>query len=899
MKSIYFFDEGNGKNKKLLGGKGAGLCEMTRLKLPVPPGFVITTEVCKQYYKNDEKLPRGLLPQIRKNISKIEKKTGKKLNSNENPLLVSVRSGGAISMPGMMDTILNLGINDTTVKGLAKQSNNPRFAWDSYRRFIQLFGKVVFGVDDKKFDDVLENAKKNQAVQSDSALNEKSLRKVVEEYKKICENHTHKPFPSDPFEQLELSIQAVFRSWMGERAIIYREKNNITKEIADGTAVNVVTMVFGNMGNDSATGVVFTRNPGDGTNHIFGEFLVNAQGEDVVAGVRTPKPIDIMKEEMPDSYKQLAGTCNKLEKHYREPQDIEFTVEQGRFYLLQTRNAKMNAASMIKTSVDMFKERLIKKEQSLLRLHTEQLEQLLHKTLDQNKAKGYHQVAKGIDASPGAASGIAVFDVKRATAMGENGVKVILVREETKPEDVPAFFTSVGILTSRGGKTSHAAVVARGMGKPCIVGCSDLKIDYNDRKCFANGKTINEGDIITIDGSSGAVFLGEIPTIEPKMTDDFKTILNWAQKIKKIGVRANADTPDAAKLAREYGAKGIGLCRTERMFNGKDRIGLFVEMIMAKTTEERNVVLIKLGELQKSDFIQILKAMEGYPVTIRLLDPPLHEFLPNPEDLVNKIHNLEQKNETSELEETKTLLNRAKDLSEINPMMGHRGVRLGITYPEIYAMQIKAVFEATAELLNQKVDARPQIMIPQISSIAELNQIKRIFDEIKLEMEKKYNKKIKINFGTMIEVVRACLTSDELAKTAEFFSFGTNDLTQGTFSFSREDVEEKFLSEYLEKELLKKSPFQSIDVNGVGNLMKIGIMNGRKIKPNLEIGICGEHGGDPSSIEFCYKTGISYVSASPHRIPIAVVAAAQAVLENPKFSVKKSRKKAKKKSKKR
>ena len=899
MKSIYFFDEGNGKNKKLLGGKGAGLCEMTRLKLPVPPGFVITTEVCKQYYENNKKLPKGLLPQIKKNISKIEKKTGKKLNSNENPLLVSVRSGGAISMPGMMDTILNLGINDITVKALAKQSNNPRFAWDSYRRFIQLFGKVVFGVDDKKFDDVLENAKKNQAVQSDSALNEKSLRKVVEEYKKICENHTHKPFPSDPFEQLELSIKAVFKSWMGERAIVYREKNNITKEIADGTAVNVVTMVFGNMGNDCATGVVFTRNPGDGTNHIFGEFLVNAQGEDVVAGVRTPKPIDIMKEELPNSYKQLADTCNKLERHYREPQDIEFTVEQGRFYLLQTRNAKMNAASMIKTSVDMFKERLIKKEQSLLRLQTEQFEQLLHKTLDQNKAKGYPQVAKGIDASPGAASGIAVFDVKRATDMGENGVKVILVREETKPEDVPAFFTSVGILTSRGGKTSHAAVVARGMGKPCIVGCSDLKIDYNDRKCFTNGKTINEGDTITIDGSSGAVFLGEIPTIEPKMTDDFKTILNWAQKIKKIGVRANADTPDAAKLAREYGAKGIGLCRTERMFNGKDRIGLFVEMIMAKTTEERNVVLIKLGELQKSDFIQILKAMEGYPVTIRLLDPPLHEFLPNPEDLVNKIHKLEQKNATTELEETKTLLNRAKDLSEINPMMGHRGVRLGITYPEIYAMQIKAVFEATADLLKQKVDARPQIMIPQISSIAELNQIKRIFDEIKLEMEKKYNKKIKINFGTMLEVVRACLTSDELAKTAEFFSFGTNDLTQGTFSFSREDVEEKFLSEYLEKELIEKSPFQSIDVNGVGSLMKIGIMNGRKIKPNLEIGICGEHGGDPSSIKFCYKTGISYVSASPHRIPIAVVAAAQAVLENPKPFARQSRKNAKKKSKKR
>ena len=806
MKQVYFFDEGDGKNKKLLGGKGAGLCEMTRLKLPVPPGFVITTEVCKQYYQNHKKLPKGLLAQVKKNIAKIEKRTSKKWNYKENPLLVSVRSGSAISMPGMMDTILNLGINDHTIEGLTKKSNNPRFAWDSYRRFIQLFGKVVFRIDDKKFNDVLENAKKNQAVQADSALNEKSLRDVVSEYKKICENHTGKPFPDDPFEQLELAIKAVFESWMGERAIVYREKNNITKDIADGTAVNVVSMAFGNMGNDSATGVVFTRNPGDGSNHIFGEYLVNAQGEDVVAGVRTPKPVDGMKDELPQSYKQLVDTCNKLEKHYKEPQDIEFTIEQGKFYLLQTRNAKMNAAGMIKTSVDMVKEKLIKKEQALSRLEAEQLEQLLHKTIDQNKIKGYIQVARGIAASPGAASGVAVFDVKKATTMGENGEKVVLVREETKPEDVPAFFAAVGILTSRGGKTSHAAVVARGMGKPCIVGCSDLKIDYENRNCFANGKTINEGDLITIDGSSGTVFLGELPTIEPKITDDFKTILSWAQQTKKIGVRANADTPDAAILARKYGAQGIGLCRTERMFNARDRIRLFIKMIMSKTIEERKIDLEKLEQLQKSDFIQILKAMEGYTVTIRLLDPPLHEFLPNPEELTNKIHRLEQQNLTTELEESKTLLSRAKDLAEINPMMGHRGVRMGITFPEIYTMQIRAVFEAAAELAKQNVDARPQIMVPQVSSIAELNHIKRIFDEIKSEMEQKYERKLKINFGTMIEVVRACLISDELAKTAEFFSFGTNDLTQATFSFSREDAEGKFLSEYLEKELLEKKP---------------------------------------------------------------------------------------------
>jgi len=879
MKAVYFFDEGDGKNKKLLGGKGAGLCEMTRLKLSVPPGFVITTEVCKKYYENNKKLAKEVITQVKKNITKIEKKTGKKWNSKENPLLVSVRSGAAISMPGMMDTILNLGINDITVEGLAKKSNNPRFAWDSYRRFIQLFGKVVFGVDDKKFDSVLDNAKKNQAVQSDSALNEKSLRWIVSEYKKICEKHAGKPFPIDPSDQLELAIKAVFSSWMGERAIVYREKNNITKDIADGTAVNVVSMVFGNMGNDSATGVIFTRNPGDGSNHIFGDYLINAQGEDVVAGIRTPKPVDTMKSELPDSYKQLVETCNILEKHYKEPQDFEFTIEKGDFYLLQTRSAKMNAASMIKTSVDMVKEKLIKKERALQRLQPEQLEQLLHKTIDQSKIKSFTQVTKGVAASPGAASGIAVFDVKSAVERGEKGEKIILIREETKPEDVPAFFASAGILTSRGGKTSHAAVVARGMGKPCIVGASELKIDYDSKRCSADGKAITEGDLITIDGSSGAVFLGQIPTIEPKMTDDFKTILNWAQKIKKIGVRANADTPDAAKLARSYGAQGIGLCRTERMFNAKDRIGLFVEMIMAKNIQERKQVLEKLGQLQQSDFIQILKDMEGYTVTIRLLDPPLHEFLPNPEELANKLRKLEQQKATNEINETKIMLERARDLAEINPMMGHRGVRVGITYPEIYEIQIRAVFEAAAELAKQKVDARPQIMIPQVSSIAELNHIKRIYDKIKVEMQKKYNKKFKIEFGTMIEVVRAALTANELATTAEFFSFGTNDLTQATFSFSREDAEGKFLPEYMEKELLEVSPFQSLDVNGVGNLMKIGIANGRSIKPNLEVGICGEHGGDPNSIKFCHHSGLNYVSASPHRIPIALVAAAQAALE--------------------
>ena len=875
LKSVYSFEEANSKNRMLLGGKGVGLSEMTRLKLSVPPGFTITTQVCNQYYENGRKLPKNVIPEIMRNITKIEKKTGKKWNSANNPLLVSVRSGAAISMPGMMDTILNLGLNDQTVLGLAKKTNNPRFTWDSYRRFIQLFGKVVFGVSDEKFDKVLDAAKKKQSVTNDSQLDVDSLKRVVTEYKKICENHTRRKFPSNPNEQLQLAVEAVFKSWMGERAIIYREKNNITRDIADGTAVNVVTMVFGNMGNNSATGVVFTRNGHNGKKEIEGEYLLNAQGEDVVAGVRTGNDISQLKTDMPKSYKELTNACHKLEKHFREVQDIEFTIEQGKFYLLQTRTAKMSAGALVKTSVEMVKENLINKDRALTRIPAQQLEALLHKTIDQNKVKGFERFAKGIAASPGAASGVAVFNVKRAIMMGENNKKVILLRRETKPEDVPAFFSSEGILTSQGGKSSHAAIVSRGMGKPCIVGCSDLKIDYDNNKCVANGITVLEGEPITINGSTGEVYIGNLPTVEPQVTKDFQTILSWAQSKKKLGVRANADTPDAAKLARKFGAQGIGLCRTERMFNATDRIGLFIDMIMAANVKQRKEVLKKLGQLQKSDFIQILKAMEGYKVTIRLLDPPLHEFLPNPEDLMDKIY----KNKNSEdLTETKKVLERAKELSEINPMMGHRGVRIGITYPEIYRMQITAVFEATVDLVKKNVNAKPQIMIPQVGSIAELNHINDIYREVKSEIQKKYKMKINVNFGTMLEVVRACLTANEIAKTAEFFSFGTNDLTQAVFSFSREDVEGKFLPEYIEKELLETSPFQSIDVNGVGNLMKIGIKQGRAIKKDLEIGICGEHGGDPNSIKFCHSAGISYVSASPHRIPIAIIAAAQATI---------------------
>ncbi len=711
LKPVYSFEEANSKNRMLLGGKGAGLSEMTRLKLPVPPGFTITTQICNQYYENRKKLPKNVIPEVMRNIIKIEKKTGKKWNSANNPLLVSVRSGAAISMPGMMDTILNLGLNDQTVLGLAKKTNNPRFTWDSYRRFIQLFGKVVFGVSDEKFDRVLDTVKKKQGVTDDSQLDVNSLKRIVTDYKKICENHTKRKFPSNPNEQLQLAIEAVFKSWMGERAVVYREKNNITNNIANGTAVNVVTM----------------------------EYLLNAQGEDVVAGVRTGKDISLLKTDMPKSYKELSNACSKLEKHFREPQDIEFTIEQGKFYLLQTRTAKMSAAALVRTSVEMVKENLINKDRALTRIPAQQLEALLHKTIDQNKINEYVRLAKGIAASPGAASGIAVFNVKRAILMGENNKKVILLRKETKPEDVPAFFSSEGILTSQGGKSSHAAIVSRGMGKPCVVGCSDLKIDYDNNKCIANGITVIEGEPITINGSTGEVYVGNVPTVEPKVTKDFQTILSWAQSKKKLGVRANADTPDAAKLARKFGAQGIGLCRTERMFNATDRIGLFVDMIMATNIKQRKEVLKKLGYLQKSDFIQILKAMEGYKVTIRLLDPPLHEFLPNPEDLMDKIY----KNKKGEsLSKTKKVLERARELSEINPMMGHRGVRVGITYPEIYRMQITAVFEAAIELAKKNVNAKPQIMIPQVGSVTELNHIKDIYHEVKSEIQKKYGMKI-------------------------------------------------------------------------------------------------------------------------------------------------------------
>ncbi|MDD9813799.1 MAG: pyruvate, phosphate dikinase [Thaumarchaeota archaeon] len=877
-KPIYFFDEGDPSDRRLLGGKGAGLCEMTRMGLPVPHGFVITTEACRSYYAAGGSLPQGLMAGVRRSMARLEERTGKTWGSRNNPLLISVRSGAAVSMPGMMDTILNVGLNDSSVEGLAISSGSRRFAWDSYRRLVQLFGKVVFGVDDSLFEAALSEAKRASKVELDSQLDDIALRRLVARYKEIFSSHAGRAFPTDATEQLELAIDAVFRSWRGERAIVYREKNGITEDIADGTAVNVVTMVFGNRGTGSATGVVFTRNPGTGEKRMFGEYLANAQGEDVVAGSRTPKPVSELRKEMPKMHARLEETCKVLEGHFREPQDIEFTIEAGSFYLLQTRSAKMNAAATVKTSVDMVSEGMIGRERAVMRLGAQQLEQLLHPTISAASAREAHHLATGIAASPGAATGVAMFDVGRAVSAAKSGRQVILVREETRPEDVPAFFSSVGILTSKGGKTSHAAVVARGMGRPCIVGASELRIDPASRVCVAGGERIREGDTITIDGNSGAVYAGDVETIAPRVTRDFKTILGWARSFKRLGVRANADTPEAARAARENGAEGIGLCRTERMFNEKDRIGLFVDMIMAETEEKRREILAKLEVLQRNDFAKILRAMDGRPVTIRLLDPPLHEFLPNPAEFGARMARLRKIKAKRKMEAEKAIQRRAVDLSEVNPMMGHRGVRVGVTFPEIYEMQIRAVFEAAISLSRKKVNAVAQIMVPQVGSAAELLHVRAIYDRVSDEVAAKHKVRPRISFGTMIEVVRAALTSGELAKTAEFFSFGTNDLTQATFSFSREDAESKFLPEYIEKGLVSTSPFQSIDEAGVGELMKASARDGRAERDGLEVGICGEHGGDPSSIVFCHNAGLDYVSASPHRIPIALVAAAQAAL---------------------
>jgi pyruvate,orthophosphate dikinase len=867
-KRIVFFDEAKGLSRKVLGGKGAGLAEMTAANLPVPPGFIITVDVCREYYKNGRELPKGLMDEVKQAMQRLEELTGKGFGSTTNPLLVSVRSGAPISMPGMMDTILNLGLNDDTANALIARTKNPRFVWDAYRRFVQMFAKVVLNINDSLFSKALEDAKRKRGVKHDNELDADALRELTYEFKKICKDNG-KEFPEDPYKQLELAIKAVFNSWMSERAVEYRRYYKITPDIADGTAVNIVAMVFGNMDDRSATGVVFTRNPESGEKRLYGEFLINAQGEDVVAGIRTPEPIERLADIMPDAYKQLVSACERLERYYREPQDVEFTIESGKLYLLQTRAAKMNAIAAVKVAVDMVNEGIISKEEALLRVNAYDLEQVLHRRVDP-KVKA-EPIAKGIGASPGAAVGKVVLDTKRAIEYANNGIQVILVREETKPEDVPAFFKSVGILTSKGGKTSHAAVVARGMGKPCIVGCSSIVIDEEHKRFIVNGIVVNEHDTITIDGSTGNVYLGSIQLVEPELSTELKTLLAWADSMKRLGVRANADTVEAARIARNYGAKGIGLCRTERMFNSEDRLPIFIRMIMAKSKEERVKALEELIPYLRNDVKEILHVMEGYPVTIRLLDPPLHEFLPRLEDLIKAVYEHNDEN-------AQAILQRVRELQEVNPMMGQRGVRLGIVYPEIYEYQIRAILEASAELIKQGINAEAQIMVPQVGIKEELVAVKSIFDKVKQDVESRYGVTLNVKFGTMIEVVRACLTSDSIASVAEFFSFGTNDLTQAVFSFSREDVEGKFLPLYLEKGILKDNPFQTIDRDGVGKAMRIAVEQARAVNSRLEIGICGEHGGDPKSIEFCDMIGLDYVSASPHRIPIAILAAAQSAL---------------------
>jgi pyruvate, orthophosphate dikinase len=915
---VYAFSEGDGQDKMLLGGKGANLCEMTRIGLPVPPGFTVTTEACLAYLR-ENRLPDGLMDEVRAQLARVEQATGKRFGAAHDPLLVSVRSGSAMSMPGMMDTILNLGLNAASLAGLIEATGNPRFGWDAYRRMVQLFGKVALGVPDEAFDREMTALKRAASVLHDVDLSAGQLQQLAARFLDVVREHTGAPFPDDPLQQLEIAIAAVFRSWNGRRAVDYRRQFRITPAMANGTAANICTMVFGNMGNDSATGVGFTRNPATGERQVYGEYLTNAQGEDVVAGIRTPKPIAAMAQEMPALHAQLMDLAARLESHYREVQDFEFTIERGKLWALQTRNGKMNALALVRTSVEMEREGLVDRRQALLRVPPTMLEQLLVPRLDP-LYKG-QPLATGLPASPGAASGIIVFDADTAEARGRAGEKIILVREETKPEDIHGFFAAQGILTSRGGKTSHAAVVARGMGKPCVSGAERIVVDVHSKVATVGPATLKEGQVITIDGSSGAVYFGEVPTVEVEFSQDMATLLGWADEAARLQVRANADTPRDAARAREWGAQGIGLCRTERMFNQMDRLHIVQEMILADSTAARVAALERLRPIQKDDFKGIFQAMAGLPVTVRLLDPPMHEFLPTVAQLELEIAHLRHFREAiasiEEMPETLKLLNprlhhkyegslakllgglaefkeshlddelirkktevlkKVKAMAEVNPMLGHRGVRLAITYPEIYEMQIRAILEAAAECQREGVAVQPEIMVPQVVTVEELKRVSDLVQRIHREVQAAYGLEVPLKFGTMIEVVRACLRAARLAQTAEFFSFGTNDLTQATFSFSREDAENKFLPLYYEAGLLQDNPFEVLDVKGVGELMKLAIAAGRVQRPGLKVGICGEHGGDPSSIRFCHCAGLDYVSCSGPRVPVARLAAAHAAL---------------------
>ncbi|MFW6230554.1 MAG: pyruvate, phosphate dikinase [Nanoarchaeota archaeon] len=862
---VYFFDEGDKSMKELLGGKGANLAEMTKLGVPVPPGFTITTQVCDLYYKNNQSYPSGVEDQVEKNLKRLEKEMGKKLGDEKDPLLVSVRSGAAQSMPGMMDTVLNLGLNDNSVSGLAEKTGNERFAWDAYRRFIHMFGNVVMGIKGEKFGKALDDFKEKKGVENDIELTTDDLKELVEAYKKIVIDEKGESFPQDPIDQLWMSINAVFGSWNNERAILYRRLNGITGLL--GTAVNVQSMVFGNMGETSGTGVAFSRNPSTGENKLYGEFLMNAQGEDVVAGIRTPQAITELEDTMPDTYKEFVKIVNKLEAHYKDMQDMEFTIQEGRLFFLQTRNGKRTAPAAVKIAVDMEKAGIINKEEAVLRVDPKSLDQLLHKQLDPEGVKLAEVLAKGLPASPGAAVGEIVFDAQKAHDLTEKGKDVILVRLETSPEDLIGMNAAKGILTARGGMTSHAAVVARGMGKCCISGCSALKINEDKGTVEVNNEVFREGDFISLDGSKGEVYKGKLPLVNPELSGDFAKIMEWADKVRVLKVRTNADTPKDAQKALEFGAEGIGLCRTEHMFFEEERIGAVREMILAEDEAGRRKALDKILPYQREDFEGLFEAMGKNPVTIRLLDPPLHEFVPHEEAQIKDLA-------SSMGISVEQLKEKIESLHEVNPMLGHRGCRLAITYPEITEMQVRAIMEAAI-----KAGAKPEIMIPLVGFVEEFRYLKEVVEATIKQVFAETGKKVEYKVGTMIEVPRGALTAKLIAQEAEFFSFGTNDLTQMTMGFSRDDVG-SFVPEYLEKGVLEFDPFAVLDQSGVGMLVKGAVKKGRESRKDLKCGICGEHGGEPSSVEFCHKVGLDYVSCSPFRVPIARLAAAHAALKN-------------------
>ena len=871
VKYVYSFNEGSKEMKSLLGGKGANLAEMTKIGLPVPPGFTITTQACNDYYENNKTIKQEIIDEIEEKLSSLEKDLNKKLGSEENPLLVSVRSGAVISMPGMMDTILNLGLNDKTVIALAKATDNERFAYDSYRRFIQMFSDVAMEVPKYKFENVLDRYKEENNFKFDTDLTCDHLKSIVEEYKNIYKKEVGEDFPQDPKKQLMLAVEAVFKSWNNPRAIIYRRLNDISNDL--GTAVNIQSMVFGNMGDTSGTGVAFTRDPATGENKLLGEYLINAQGEDVVAGIRTPQHIDTLKQVMPQIYQQFMDTVKTLEYHYKDMQDVEFTIEKGRLFFLQTRNGKRTAASAINVAVDLVEEGLITKEEAIMRVEPKQLDQLLHPKFEDKALKEATILAKGLPASPGAGSGKIYFSAEDAAQASKNGEKVVLVRQETSPEDIEGMVCSEAILTARGGMTSHAAVVARGMGKCCVAGCGEIKVDERAKEVRKDDIVLKEGDIISIDGSTGIVYLGDVTKSEVAMTGNFEKLMNWVDEIRDIKVRTNADNPRDAKAAVDFGAEGIGLCRTEHMFFDEDRIPAVRKMILSNTVEDRVKALDELLPMQQQDFVEIYKVMGDRPVNIRLLDPPLHEFLPHDDETIEELS--KDMNISS-----KEIRKRIVDLAEFNPMLGHRGCRLAVTYPEIAVMQTKAIINAAIQVNKEGLNVEPEIMIPLVGALNEFKVVKNIIVETANKIIEEHNVNLKYTVGTMIEIPRACLIADEIAREADFFSFGTNDLTQMTFGYSRDDAG-KFLNEYVDKEILEKDPFQTLDQEGVGKLVKMATNLAREEKGDkIKLGICGEHGGDPASVEFCYKTGLNYVSCSPYRVPIARLVAAQATIKN-------------------